>query len=181
MKPQTIKRRLAAIRRFLGYLGRHGDQVALQTAALLAVLWGTGARISEVLGCPVARIPPMSGAEGRRLARGEVVERLGKGGRRRRLVLSIEHRAAVEAWARAVPSDAPLFARSQQSVRKMLARLAKRAMVPHVHSGSLPCHCVQGLLARRIGAESDEDHLLSGSPGGWRGRHGLSGCSLVRL
>lgn len=194
IRPQTIHKKLAAVRRYLGYLGRHGDAVALQTAAILreyrvappvrerdrkplriptggnveallraagnprdralvAILWGTGARVSEILGNHGSEIAPLTGAEGRRLAAGEVVRRSGKGGRVRRLVLAPQLRLAVWAWADQVPESAPLFPLSLMTAHRVLRRLSERAGVPPANPHAFRHAYKSGLEARGVPRE----------------------------
>jgi len=161
-RPQTIQRKLAALRRYLGYAARYGDQVAEKSLLILrdyrvappvrqvdaeeirpitreqyetlreraspfyrnlfAVLWWTGARISEVVGDGVTGIPPLSGADMKALVEQGYVRTQGKGGKRRTLILPPRGREVLREFAAGLDGEAPAFPISPQGVNAALHR-----------------------------------------------------------
>ena len=96
--------------------------IAARDAAVLALLWGCGLRISEALGL-TADAAPM----------GEALTIRGKGGKERRIPVIAPVRAAVDAYAAAAPFDlapgTPLFrgARGGALDRRLVAKAMERA------------------------------------------------------
>jgi site-specific recombinase XerD len=165
-RPQTVSRKLSAVRRLLGFLAARGDEAAKETLVILRdyrvclpiregdvrevrsitateyaalreqlpqwgmvladLLWASGARISEVVGDPVAGIRHLTVADGLRLVTEGFTTTTGKRGRRRVLVIPSAAREIlrpfVEARSSAAGSDAPLFASPDDSERPVSAQ-----------------------------------------------------------
>jgi integrase/recombinase XerD len=90
--------------------------LGLRDKALLEVLYGTGARISEAVGLDIDDIDLVGGADGVGSVTGAVLLR-GKGGKQRLVPLGSYARAALEAWPVRVPpsSSTPVEAGSRVS------------------------------------------------------------------
>jgi integrase/recombinase XerD len=144
---------LAEIEAILDAAGAPGTSLALRDRALLEVLYGTGARISEAVGLDLDDVD---------LEEGTVLLR-GKGGKQRVVPVGSYAREAVEAYVvRARPDlagvgrgSAALFLNarggrlSRQSAWTVLARAAERAGVraevsPHTLRHSFATHLLDG-------------------------------------
>ncbi len=144
---------LSDIEAILDAAGAPGTSLALRDRALLEVLYGTGARISEAVGLDIDDLDP---GEGTVLLRG-------KGGKERIVPVGSFAREAVEAYAvRARPElagvgrgTAALFLNarggrlSRQSAWTVLAKAAERAGVtaevsPHTLRHSFATHLLDG-------------------------------------
>jgi integrase/recombinase XerD len=144
---------LADIERILEAAGAPGTALALRDRALLEVLYGTGARISEAVGLDLDDLDPEQGT----------VLLRGKGGKQRVVPVGSYAQAAVDAYlvrGRAQLSDGGtgtpaifLNARggrlSRQSAWTVLARAAERAGVtaevsPHTLRHSFATHLLDG-------------------------------------
>jgi integrase/recombinase XerD len=154
---------LADVERILQAAGAPGTALALRDRALLELLYGTGARISEAVGLDVDDLdlgdPSGDGAEGTVLLRG-------KGGKERLVPLGSFARAALEAYlvrgrselvlhrtgGRGVPAlflNARGGRLSRQSAWTVLVRTADRAGVraevsPHTLRHSFATHLLDG-------------------------------------
>jgi len=160
VRPPTLPRRLpralplADVERLLEAAGRGDGPLALRDRALLEFLYGTGARISEAVGCAVDDVDLTS--DGAVLLRG-------KGGRSRLVPVGEYLRRAVEAYlVRGRPALAAagrghpalfLNARggplSRQSAWSILRRAAERAglsqaVSPHTLRHSFATHLLDG-------------------------------------
>lgn len=164
VRPPTPTRRLpkalplSEVEAILEAAGAAGTSLALRDRALLEVLYGTGARISEAVGLDVDDLDLELGAHR------EVAEVLlsGKGGKQRLVPLGSYAREALEAYlVRARPelasarSGAALFLNarggrlSRQSAWTVLTRAAERAGVtrevsPHTLRHSFATHLLDG-------------------------------------
>jgi integrase/recombinase XerC len=85
--------------------------------ALMGLLWWAGPRISEVVGDTVAQIPYLSVTAGRALVEESHVQILGKGGKRRWLVLPSVGRDGLGSWMR----DRLAWAETQSDLSAALA------------------------------------------------------------
>ncbi len=167
VRPPTPAKRLpkalplADVEAILAAAGAPGTPLALRDRALLEVLYGTGARISEATGLDVDDVDPVDG----------VVRLRGKGGKERLVPIGRYALAAVDAWlvrARpAVLADARTADRSaagargalflnarggrlsRQSAWAVLVKAAERAGVtadvsPHTLRHSFATHLLDG-------------------------------------
>ncbi len=144
---------LADIERILDAAGAPGTALALRDRALLEVLYGTGARISEAVGLDVDDLD---------LEQGEVLLR-GKGSKERIVPVGSYARAAVEAYLRLGRVELSSAGRglpamflnarggrlSRQSAWTVLAKAADRAGVtaevsPHTLRHSFATHLLDG-------------------------------------
>lgn len=107
-----------------------GQQVA-------SLLWNTGARVSEIVGDPIAGIPALTVERGAELVGQGHTETFGKGGRRRTLVLPSLGRHILATW-RPPAGQVILFASPRNSLAPITARavegLFARLSVPHPHA-----------------------------------------------
>ncbi len=148
---------LADVERILDAAGAPGTTLALRDRALLEVLYGTGARISEAVGLDVDDLDLVSTPEQ------GTVRLSGKGGKQRVVPVGSYARAAVEAYlvrgrpelASTGPGVAALFLNarggrlSRQSAWTVLVRAAERAGVtaevsPHTLRHSFATHLLDG-------------------------------------
>ncbi len=144
-------------------MGRAGPE----GRALLSLLWQTGARVSEVVGDPLAGIPALTVEGGRSLVEQGHVQTWGKGGRRRILVLSTAGREDLRMWveARAAAigrtegsgpvAAACLFDMTTSTVRRHLKALLAE-LRPHRFR-----HALRARL-RRAGVSDEVIHALLG-------------------
>ena len=165
VKPPAAAKRLpkalplADVEAILEAAGAAGTPLALRDRALLEVLYGTGARISEAVGLDVDDVDTVDG----------VVRLLGKGGKERLVPVGRFALEAVDAWlvrgrpavladagsARAEGAGPALFLNSRggrlsrQSAWAVLGRAAERAGVtadvsPHTLRHSFATHLLDG-------------------------------------
>jgi integrase len=210
LRPQTIKRRESGLRAWLGFLGAHGDDVALRLSqvmrayrvakgprqadrrpvrpvtteeynkvadsdnvphwgkALAALLWSSGARISEVLGDPLASLPilPLTVADGLTLAERGWVETKGKGGKRRTIVLATPARRILAEWVGGKELSAPLFPSPNNPMRPITPQ-AVRALLRQIglrHGPHAFRHAFRARLRRAGVAEQVVATMLGHGP-----------------
>lgn len=142
-----------AVTRLLDAAGRPDTPLALRDRALLEVLYGTGARISEAVGLSLDAVD----------LTGRTVQLAGKGGKQRRVPLGSFAAAAVEAYlirsrpvlAAAGPGTRMMFLNarggplSRQSAWAVLRAAAERAglpgdLSPHTLRHSFATHLMEG-------------------------------------
>jgi integrase/recombinase XerD len=154
---------LAEVERILEAAGAPGTALALRDRALLELLYGTGARISEAVGLDVDDLD-LGGDMGGDMGEGTVLLR-GKGGKERLVPVGSFARAALDAYlvrargqlarqqaGRGVPAvflNARGGRLSRQSAWTVLVRAAERAGVraevsPHTLRHSFATHLLDG-------------------------------------
>jgi site-specific recombinase XerD len=121
-------------------------------------LYWSGARISEVLGDPKANIPALTIAQGFELVEKGYVETVGKGGKRRVLVMPA---GAREALRKSVSAVRPADTKSLQSVIDTLPLLrfghhTAWATLSHMGLGSAYCLRHSFRLRSRLAGISEE-------------------------
>lgn len=98
---------------------------------LMRLLWSSGARISEVIGDEIAGIPALTVGQGAQLVKTGHTGTVGKGGRRRLLILPSTARRVLSEWVdtrfgglpdSTVLSRAPLFPSPQEPGRPVTAQ-----------------------------------------------------------